>query len=153
MSIAWHSPYEKNYVEYTTASDSTFKNSKKLNVNCSFRNKDREFINDKLNPVTFYACKANLSGLSSNTDYIYRVGNDYSVSGSKKFKTASGNKSNFSFAWLADVHTVKANDKYRKNIKTLIDKMGNINFVMFSGDITDVGNMYDQWGYFAGNPS
>ncbi|OUM56323.1 hypothetical protein PIROE2DRAFT_65598 [Piromyces sp. E2] len=153
ISIAWHSPYEKNYVEYTTASDSNFKNSKKLNVTCSFRNKDREFINDKLNPVTFYACKTSLKSLSSNTDYIYRVGNDYSRSDSKKFKTAAGIKQNFSFAWLADVHTVSTSDTYRKNIKTLIDKMGEINFVMFSGDITNIGNMYDQWGYFAGNPS
>ncbi|OUM60148.1 hypothetical protein PIROE2DRAFT_14139 [Piromyces sp. E2] len=154
MTIAWHSPYLNNYVEYTVASDSNFRNSKRVDVTCSFIDSDREFINDKLKPVEFYACKAYLTDLSSNTDYIYRVGNEYNGnSSSKKFKTAAGGKNNFSFAWLADVHTVNDSAQYRENIKSLINTMGNINFVMFSGDITKIGNMYDQWGYFAGNPS
>ena len=73
MSVAWHSPYSDNYIEYTLSSDTSFKNAKKKFVTGTFRGEDREFYDSNEKRVTFYSCKAYLENLSSNTDYIYRV--------------------------------------------------------------------------------
>jgi len=153
MTIAWHSPYESNYVEYTIASDTYFSNSKRVDVTGTFRDKSREWMDSDTNSVKFYACKAYITNLSSNTNYIYRVGNKYEVSEVKKFKTAAGYRSDFSFAWLADIHTHVNSSSDRSNVSELLNKMGTFNFILFSGDISDVGNLYYQWDYFNGNPS
>ena len=152
MSVAWHSPYSDNYVEYTLSSDTSFEKAKKISVTGTFRGEDREFYDSNEKSVTFYSCKAYLENLTPNTNYIYRVGNEKEISDIMRFKTA-GINGKFSFAWLADVHTADKTSYYRDNIKTLISKMKNIDFVMFSGDITDIGNKYHQWEYFSGNPS
>ncbi|OUM60149.1 hypothetical protein PIROE2DRAFT_14140 [Piromyces sp. E2] len=153
MSIAWHSPYEANYIEYTLASDTGFKKAIRKNVSGIYVGESREWIDENVKSVTFYSCKAYLNNLTPKSNYIYRVGNKYEVSEVKKFKTAAGTRENFSFAWLADVHTQDKTSTYRENIKNLINRMDNIDFVMFSGDISNIGNKYNQWEYFSGNPS
>ena len=152
MTIAFHSPYSENFVEYTEASDTTFTNAKKISVTGTYRDENRQFVDENGKSVTFYSCKAYLENLSPDTKYIYHVGNNKETSNVMNFKTA-GTNGKFSFAWLADVHTASKSDTYRENIKTVLNRMKSIDFVMFSGDITDVGNQYHEWEYFSGNPS
>ena len=152
MSIAFHSPYLDNFVEYTEASDTEFEKAKKISVTGTYRDENRQFVDSNGKSVTFYSCKAYLKNLSPDTKYIYRVGNNKETSNIMNFKTA-GTNGKFSFAWLADIHTASKSDTYRANIKTVLNRMKGIEFVMFSGDITDVGNQYHEWEYFSGNPS
>ena len=152
MTIAFHSPYSDNYVEYTEASDNMFENAKKIFIIGTYRDEDRQFIDSSKNSVTFYSCKAYLKSLSPDTKYIYRVGNSKETSDIMNFKTA-GTNGKFAFAWFADVHTESKSDTYRENIKTALSRMKDIDFIMFSGDITHVGNHYHEWEYFSGNPS
>ena len=53
--------------------------------------------------VNYYKYTAELSGLESDTEYIYYVKSGTSQSAVQKFKTA-GTSGSFNFLWMSDVH-------------------------------------------------
>ena len=169
MTINWHSYEPVNYVEYTTAGDSGFSNSNKVWVKAELTkgtftaadgkiygwNNGSKNINTK-----FYVCKADLTNLKPNTNYIYRVGtigSNAKKSETRKFKTAGDDGSTFSFFWAADLHTPSGSSSYTKNITDLID-YSNVNlkkdglpevgFALFTGDLVEEGGIYKDWEYW-----
>ena len=170
MTINWHSYEPVNYVEYTMASDTGFAKSRKIWVKAELTKgtftaadgkvygwNDGSGTNDN---TKFYVCKADLTKLKSNTNYIYRVGTtgpNAKKSETRKFKTASAIGSPFSFFWAADLHTPSSSSTYTKNITDLINYsnenltkggLPKIDFALFTGDLVDEGGKYKDWQYW-----
>ena len=153
MTVSWFSPRPGNYIEYSTSS--SFSNAKRVYVEGTKNKNNKSWRDTSGNSVKFYICKVYLNNLSSGTTYYYRVANKNAVSSTRKFKTAASNGT-FSFAWMSDLHTPQSESsssdvtklKYTPNIQAIIDRANshtNIDFVMFSGDMTNVGNCYRHW--------
>lgn len=87
-----------------------------------------------------------LTGLTPDTKYLYRVGREGSWSGLLSFTTAAYT-TDFSFLYMGDVQAgypewgAVLNSVYRDNPK--------IRFAMLGGDLTDNGNDELEWGRFA----
>ena len=153
MTVSWHSSYSDCTLEYTLASDTSFKNAKTQKPV-----KTSSAGDYYAKSGSFYVYKAYLSGLSSNKSYIYRVTCSKGYTNYKTFKTA-GTDGSFGFAWMADVHTASTGSSYRNNLKLVLDKAysmnnnKNVDFVLFTGDMVEFGNDYDHWKAFNGNPA
>ena len=169
MTANWHSPVPVNYIEFTTADDTAFAKSRKIWVKAELTKgaftgtngvQYGWCSNKALDNTKFYVCKATLTNLKANTDFIYRVGTNgpnAMVSDTYKFKTASSNGEQFSFFWAADLHTPSGSSSYVKRISELINysnkKLKNaslpeISHVLFSGDLVEAGAVYQDWLYW-----
>ena len=166
MTINWHSYEPVNYVEYTMANDTGFANSRKVWLKAeltkgTFTAADGTVYgwasNKALDNTKFYVCKADLTNLKPNTDYIYRVGTtgtNATKSETRKFKTAGKDGGVFSFFWAADLHTPSTSKSCAENITKLIDYsnvnlkkdgLPEIGFALFTGDLVDEGGYYKDW--------
>ncbi len=173
MTANWHSPLPVNYIEFTTADDTSFANAGKVWVKGeltkgNFTGTDAQNKNNKknygwndgsgnLDNTKFYFCKADLKNLKPNTDYIYRIGTKGStseVSNTFKFKTTGTKGGQFSFLWASDLHTPSGSASYTQRISELInyansnltkDKLPTIEYVLFSGDLVREGGTYNDW--------
>ena len=182
MTVSWHSPVPVNYVEYTTADDTSFARSGKIWIKAELtKAEDFEGRNDsgstvhygwgrlsgstiKLDHTRFYVCKAKLEGLKPNTDYIYRVGTNGASplsAGPFKFKTAGTQGGQFTFFWAADLHTPSGDSKYVKRISELIgfananlknQSLPEVSYVLFTGDLVEEGAYYSSWLYWDAIP-
>ncbi len=112
INIGWFADYSYTncYVQYTVASDTGFASAK--TANGSYNAKDylwfyNRYTTSSTSSARFtqqflnYDCS--ISGLSPNTEYIYRIcdGNG-GYSAVKKFKTAGQDR--FSMIWSSDIH-------------------------------------------------
>ncbi len=111
MNISWHADYTCTgcYVEYTTASDTAFALSKTTagTYNSSdylwFYNRNYGKNGAGYNTTKFLNYGANLTGLTPNTNYIYRIADgNGGFSETYAFKTAGAE--NFSIMWTSDMH-------------------------------------------------
>nr|MCR5765264.1 metallophosphoesterase [Treponema sp.] len=179
MTINWHSPVPVNYVEFTTADDTSFSKAGKVwvegkltegnfeDTDAKDNTKQKKYgWNDgsgKLDNTKFYFCKADLKKLKPNTDYIYRVGtgNSSEISKTFKFKTAGTKGGQFSFFWAADLHTPSGSSSYIKRISELIGfananlkkaDLPEVDYVLFTGDLVEAGAVYQDWLYWDAIP-
>lgn len=138
INISWHTDNNETFVRYALASD--VNNSKIAVGECTpipFDNKDGTMH-----------CKATLTNLQSDTDYIYQVGKT-GWSSQHTFKTAGS--SNFSFVHVSDIHSYIQGSSNNRVIKanTLLNKAhsieDDIRFALISGDAVAYGTVYEQW--------
>ena len=180
MTANWHSPVPVNYIEFTTADDTSFANAGKVWVKGeltkgNFTDKDAKDDSKTknygwnngsgtLDNTKFYFCKTDLKNLKPNTDYIYRIGTKGSsplVSDIFKFKTAGTKGGQFSFFWASDLHTPSGSSSYTKRISELVGfansnlkkaELPEIDYVLFSGDLVEAGGVYQDWVYWDAIP-
>ncbi|MCQ2412056.1 MAG: metallophosphoesterase [Sphaerochaetaceae bacterium] len=141
QTISWHSQNPDCVLELTDANSTQF--TQTIAVAC---NKNTLEWNDG---TSYYRYRIELEGLEPDSTYQYRVKNaDGSVSEAGTFKTA-GSDGTFHFLWLSDNHT-QANNPLIFNVDTAIDRANailgqDINFVLFSGDMVNKGQIYNNW--------
>ncbi len=157
MNISFHSDYTYTgcYVEYTTASDTSFAKAKKATG--SYDNDDYMWFYNRITTSSatsarfttkFLNYNVDLSGLTPNTDYIYRICDGAGAySETYGFKTAG--QSQFSMIWLSDMHLSAAaskNTKYGNAVKYAENAAKyDIGLHINTGDVVSCGDKYSWW--------
>lgn len=138
VRISWHSELEGTYVRYTKATDPDYHNAREVIGECTATPFTKQ-------PLAKH-CVATLTGLESGTEYLYKVGKN-NLSAEYRFQTAGSEP--FSFIHLTDIHTYTKIPARVQLAETLIAKaktmVSDLEFALFSGDVTAYGAYYDQW--------
>lgn len=143
MNVAWHTTILGTFVEYTTKDDASFASSNQVLGECNAITYYDEGINTN---ITDYKCDATLTNLTSDTEYIYRVGK---ANFSAVYGFTTSGTSAFTFMYFADVHvypTIPSRYNSAQNlINTIESKYRNLKFVVAGGDMTAYGTVRDEW--------
>lgn len=136
VNISWHTEIDGTFVKYSVDGDTS--NVKTVNGECAaipFKGKE-----------TVKQCKATLTDLTPNTVYKYSVGKNI-MSSEYKFTTAG--TGDFSFIHMTDIHSYTPIATRVGTANSVIQKakeiQNDLEFVLFSGDVTAYGAYYDQW--------
>jgi hypothetical protein len=92
-----------------------------------------------------YRYTANLTGLTPNTKYVYRVGREESWSEPSSFTTAADTES-FSFLYMGDVQS--GYTAWGNMLDSVYEAYPEIRFALLGGDLTDNGHDKNEWGKF-----
>lgn len=157
MNISWHADYTYTgcYVEYTKATDTSFASAKK--VNGTYNDTDYLWFYNRLSnssttsarfTTKFLNYGAELTDLTADTDYIYRICDGAGAySETYAFKTAG--QSEFSMMWLSDMHLSGASTKNTKyaNTITYVEKLAKYDIGLYvnTGDVVSCGDKYGWW--------
>lgn len=158
INIGWHADLGETScsVMYTTRQDSEWKlattvtgQARLAEVFHGIDSKTPDGIDWK-EEAKFLDYGVTLTGLTPDTDYMYRVstgsGTDAS-SATRYFKTAGA--SEFSFAWISDVHAYTPIPNRLKNLNRVFEEAIKINpsvdFVFSTGDVVAWGGSYSFW--------
>ncbi|MBR6594019.1 MAG: fibronectin type III domain-containing protein [Clostridia bacterium] len=160
MNVGWHADYTYTgcYVEYTVASDTSFANAKK--VNGSYDDNDYLWFYNRLSSSStsstrfttkFLNYGAELTGLTPNTNYIYRICDGAGAySETYAFKTAG--QTEFSMIWLSDMHLSASSSKNTKYVNALKYAESaakyDIGLYVNTGDVVSCGDKYSWWQEF-----
>ena len=145
--FVWHSGSNDCTLWYAKASspDSV------VQVSCQSVYKPIAF---RANDVNYYKYTAAISSLEPGTDYIYYVKSGAARSATQKFRTA-GLSGSYNFLWLSDVHSHPDDSEKTNSVRTVVanakSAAGDIDFVLFSGDLVKYGARYDNWQQWNGN--
>lgn len=157
MNISFHADLDKTscYVLYTIKSDTEWKLAKKAygKYEISTEFDGNSSVDSKGKTITeeakFLNYSVTLAPLDSDTEYMYRAGQDV-LSDVQYFKTA-GNTS-FSFAWISDFHSYTPLPNRLKSAMGMIDTLEEYNkgvdFVFSTGDEIAWGGSYSFWKDF-----
>jgi DNA repair exonuclease SbcCD nuclease subunit len=92
-----------------------------------------------------YRYTANLTGLTPNTKYVYRVGRDGSWSEPASFTTAADTEC-FSFLYMGDVQS--GYEAWGDMLDSAYEACPEIRFALLGGDLTDKGHDKNEWMEF-----
>ncbi len=157
INISWHADYTYTncYVEYTKASDTGFAMAKTVRGTYTvedylwFFQRNYGKTGSGLNTAKFLNYGATITGLTPDTDYIYRICDGTGHwSNTYAFKT-SGAK-NFSVMWTSDMHitTYEPNKLARFNATTAyLETIAGYDIGLHynTGDATNCGDRYGFW--------
>jgi DMSO/TMAO reductase YedYZ molybdopterin-dependent catalytic subunit len=93
----------------------------------------------------YYRYTVNLNGLTPDTKYIYRVGNEGAWSDTLSFTTAA-DTDNFSFLYMGDVQSGYA--EWGNMVDTVYQDYPQLKFSLLGGDLTDNSADENEWGQF-----
>ena len=153
--ISWHSITTGSSLEYKKTDAESWTVIANANCNEAISTADwRDTAGNTLD-ASHYRCKVYLNNLTPDSTYNYRIkdsGGNYSEV--SFFKTAEADTTNFQFMWLSDNHVPKGGEKTLERVSDLIGyaqaKDGvDIDFVLFSGDMVNKGQIYDHWKYWS----
>lgn len=151
INISWHASAEGTNLIYTTKADATYTDATTVEpteVSAVFDN----YASSTATSIGYYRCTVSLSDLASGTDFRFKVGKDNYTS-DYFFKTAD-NSDSFSFVFMSDIHAYPASAERMSTAEALItkaeSKQGNLDFILFAGDLTAHGSDYNQWKHFNG---
>lgn len=99
------------------------------------------FDNDR----TLYLYTANLTCLTPDTKYVYRVGREGAWSEPATFTTAAETES-FSFLYMGDIQS--GYTVWGSMLDSVYEAYPDIKFALLGGDLTDKGHDVDEWGEF-----
>lgn len=149
MNVSWHHTTSGGYLEYTKKTDPTY--SQKTQVTPVTAAATFASYSGSSSPTnySYHRKTVNLSGLTANTEYIYRIVGS-STSGNYSFKTAA--TGTFSFIYMSDIHAYPSISTRLSTANSLVTKaesrISNLGFVLFAGDLTAHGSDYAQWKHF-----
>ncbi len=164
MNVSWHADYTFTgcYVEYTKASDTGFAMSKTASGTYSaedylwFFQRNYGKTGSGLNTTKFLNYGAVLTGLTPDTNYIYRIcdGKGY-YSETYAFKTAGAK--NFSIMWTSDMHITSYEPAKVTRFNATTDYLETIagyeiGMHYNTGDATNCGDRYGFWQTLYGTP-
>lgn len=92
-----------------------------------------------------YRFSVNITGLSPNTKYVYRVGREGAWSEPLSFTTAAATQE-FSFLYMGDVQSGYA--QWGSTLNSVYRDYPQIKFALLGGDLTDNGDDANEWGQF-----
>lgn len=152
MQIRYHSDIEDTFVEYTLASDTLYENSIVVDGECTPWSMPVEVEGGYLSSgfLERNICSVELSNLTPNTEYRYRVGKTV-MSEDFTFVTAKGRgETEFSFLHITDPQYGTEADSHIFNnlIQKAYEKDADLRFGFFTGDIVDRGGREEQWNWF-----
>lgn len=93
----------------------------------------------------YYHFETTLSGLSRDTKYIYRVGNEETWSEPAYFTTATCSDQ-FSFLYLGDVQ--EGHEGWGEMLKRIVTENPGLKFALLGGDLVNEGNSNEEWELF-----
>lgn len=152
-NITWYEPYESSTasVQYAVKDGDTFP----ANYNTATAT-----VNDAIDQGYNY-CKATLTNLAPDTDYVYRLVNDTTVSKIYTFSTFE--TGDFSFIFLSDPQ-IGANttagasnsaasgladaEAWRNTLDVALQKFPDTHFLISGGDQVNSGNTESQYNHF-----
>lgn len=152
VTVNYHCNRPDSYVLVAQAEDSTFRKAKKIKPVC--RKWSTVGIENTSTESTFYTkeryvCYATLSGLKSDTRYIYKIVAGKTKTDARRFKT-SGEKGPWNFVAFTDFQH-RENPVTLPLIQTMKEIAGDPSLVVCSGDHVDVaGNEYE-WTFLLDN--
>ena len=142
--INYHCTSDGSYVIYGTSS--TLSTFTKAETTSKLWGMEQDPDDPETGFAERYVCKANLSGLTSNTTYYYQIISGDNKSEIKSFKTTRDSGST-NVLLLSDTQSASLN--YFQKINTLINniesKVKDLNSVVITGDIVDRGGYESQW--------
>ncbi len=157
MNIGWQADLAETScsVVYTQKSDGAWAQAKRVAGNSQqsnvFDGIDSKAANgtDWKEEGNFLDFGVTLTGLKPDTEYMYKVAVDDTVSTNpaRYFKTAGA--SEFSFLWLSDSHAYTPLPKRLKNLDTVFEAAikiePSVDFVFSTGDVVAWGGSYSFW--------
>ena len=93
----------------------------------------------------YYRNTVNISGLTPDTEYVYRVGDEGAWSESLYFTTAADTEK-FTFLYLGDVQS--GYSEWGDMLNSIDSSYPQIKFSLLGGDLTDNGSNETEWGQF-----
>jgi hypothetical protein len=157
MNIGWHADLGETScsVVYTQKSDAAWAQAMRV-AGKSKRSEVFDGIDSKTSDskdwkeeAKFLDYGVTLTGLKPDTDYMYKVAVDDTVSTdpARHFKTAGA--SEFSFLWLSDVHVYTPLPRRTDRLNTVFDAAikiePSVDFVYSTGDVVAWGGSYSFW--------
>jgi hypothetical protein len=94
---------------------------------------------------TIYRYTVNLTDLTPDTEYVYRVGREGAWSKPARFITAAETE-DFSFMYMGDVQA--GYEEWGELLDSAYKTHPDIKFSLLGGDLTDKGNDLAEWGEF-----
>lgn len=144
MMINWHSPLAQCTISYTTADDTEFANATTVNVDGVAGTLDYF----DLKAGKYYKYAYTITGLTEDTQYIYKISNTSGESAVYTFKTAGTNA--FRFLSMGDTHA-DGGSRYTyvtqttKMLNSVVNKIGAYDLIIFTGDYVQTGATYNNW--------
>jgi len=137
LTIIWQAPVTaaSGRVQYLPAADYSGSFTGALEVS-AFRS---EFSSE------YSSFEATLRGLSFNTGYIYRVGEEDAWSEPARFTTA-GTGQEFSFLYMGDIQDGLAD--WGNMLREVWAENPELKFILLGGDLINEGNSPDEWQTF-----
>lgn len=134
MNISYHTTVENTVIQYSKVPNGEVKLAMPECKVTPFTETEKQ-------------CYATLTGLEPNSTYKYNI-LGFSTIVDRTFKTAGGEE--FTFAHLTDMHSYKtgaANTRVATANKVLnkLNEIKELDFILFSGDMTAYGTVYEQW--------
>ncbi|MBR6594752.1 MAG: fibronectin type III domain-containing protein [Clostridia bacterium] len=170
MNVGFHVPlgYTSCYVEYTTVDDTSWANAKTNNgtyKTCGASSSTNPFYGKAAKDdtgtnitqsMTFLDYNVNLTGLTPNTQYMYRIYDGSAYSDTYYFKTAANDGSSWSFLVTGDFHEYYKNYGVHRAAQatqainagiSLAGQLGwkPVEHIVSVGDIVAWGVDYGQW--------
>ena len=91
--------------------------------------------------ATHFVHRANITGLSIETDYVYRVRSGDAVTPVYKFRTAPKRETPFAVAWWGDNH--QGTGILRTHVSNFLAQ--GVNLIAVAGDMVNSGNVLSEW--------
>lgn len=162
MNIGWHADYTYTgcTVEYTTSGDTSF--SKAVTVEGTYDDDDYLWFEGRFLKGSgqgkfqgqFLNYGASLTGLTPDTDYIYRIC-DGQGGYSDTYAFRTGGQDEFSIMWLSDMHLSDNASKATKYQATLdyVQNLAKYDIGLYfnTGDVVSCGDRYGYWQEYIGN--
>lgn len=151
MNINYHTKNINTSLEYTKASDDDFTNKKVVKGTMkAFEAIDgMEQAFERRNVV-----RVNLTGLTPNTEYKYRINKGNGTYTETYYFKTSGGDSKTSFLFATDIHYYDGFDGAEASeevVKQALALDPNISFVFQTGDLVDTGGNSADWNKFFTN--
>lgn len=143
QSVSWRTreSVSENYLEYLPATPSPFFEPQISRIKAQ---SDSLTSDDGL----WYYHSANITGLSPNTRYLYRVGKDEAWSAWAEFTTATGGQEPFKFLYFGDVQRDIYSGGSRAIRSAILDN-ADAKFMLFAGDMVHRGGLNkENWNEF-----
>ena len=93
-----------------------------------------------------YRFTVTITGLSPDTQYVYRVGRDGAWSEPLSFSTSPAGPENLTFLYLGDVQSGYA--QWGNMLEQIYSENPQLKFALLGGDLTDKGHDPEEWGEF-----
>ncbi len=94
---------------------------------------------------TLYHYEVDFEGLSPDTRYLYRVGDEDAWSEWSEFRTASGTPDRFRFIYMGDVQNAIAS-LWSRTVRLAYRYAPDARFILYGGDVTTSGSDDGEWG-------
>lgn len=154
VGINYHSSSAESYIQYSTTSNFTEETTLTQTATSTLWSADQVGTDTNTGFSERYVCKVNLTNLSENTQYYYRVYAGTAVSQVYKFKTASADSTNINFLFGTDIHAAGGSytpTRANTMINNVRSNVRNLNLLVLTGDQVDRGGYEAHWNsYYTG---